>query len=53
MPENPQARPQDVNKLDGWLSAGWRLHSAGGVAVHQPNRPQGAVSYISALTLEH
>jgi hypothetical protein len=52
-PESPQPRPHDVNKLDGWLNAGWRLHSAGGVAIHQPAPPQGAIAYITALNLEH
>jgi len=52
-PENPQPRPDDVNKLDGWLSGGWRLHSAGGVAVHQADPKQAAFAYVCALTLEH
>ena len=30
VPENPEPRPQNVNDFDSWMTAKWRVHSAGG-----------------------
>jgi hypothetical protein len=47
-PENPEPRPDDVNKLQSWFAKGWRVHSAGGVAATGEVPP----TFVSVLTLE-
>ncbi len=55
VPENPEPRPQNVNDFDSWMTAKWRVHSAGGVTASEFGRAVigTATTFVAALNLEH
>jgi hypothetical protein len=55
LPRNPQPRPNNVGELESWEEAGWRPHSAGGIASAQwgGGAHSAATNYISVLTFVH
>ena len=56
VPENPEFRPHDVNSINSWFEAGWKVYASGGITALElrgGGHRKGVTRLVTALTLEH